>query len=354
MIGVLVRDIEPFSAELLKGVAEGDPRHGVRARRLLLAAGSSPTRPAGSVATSRGSPARSRTASILVTPGSVDARRWSAPADRLHGADNVLFVRAPDGRLGELSRRRLRRRVSDRPRSPADRVRRRASRPRVGSTCGRPPTGTHWNRRGSPSTRSSSGKAASSPRRHTTRRTGSWRSSRPSPMVIFAANDAMALAVISAATARGLPSGRPVGHRLRQRPRVGTDDSAAHDRRTADPADGRGSGPHSQSAARGPDACARAGGGATHAAHRPPVVPAALSRSTPGDLRRIGRGLRRLAVLLRQLHPDEPAERVVVGLLRLVDHRELPAQRLDPRESRSGARSRPPLGGPPASSGDSA
>ena len=35
VIGILVADIEPFSAELLKGAAQGDPRDRLRARRLL-------------------------------------------------------------------------------------------------------------------------------------------------------------------------------------------------------------------------------------------------------------------------------------------------------------------------------
>ena len=178
VIGVLVADIEPFSAELLKGVARGDPRHGLRADRLLRLRPLAPTRPAGSAATSRASAARSPTARSS-SRRAASTRRSASPVVAVD--HNVALVDAADRRLGQPERRGRRDRVPDRPRTPPDRLPRRPPRPRVGAPArARLPAGARHGA-ASPSTRASSGSAATRRRRPPSRRASCSSSTRGRP-----------------------------------------------------------------------------------------------------------------------------------------------------------------------------
>ena len=106
VIGILVSDIEPFSAELLEGRRAGDPRHRLRPRRLLRTAASARTRSAGSGATSSRVSARSPTA----RSSSPRAASTSVRTRPVVAVDhNVGASDAADRRLGQPERRASRR-----------------------------------------------------------------------------------------------------------------------------------------------------------------------------------------------------------------------------------------------------
>ena len=128
VIGILVVDIEPFSAELLKGVARaihgtgyelvvfsgcgrGDDQVGWERRYL--------SRVSGTLCDG----------ALLVTPSSVDVT-FGAPVVAVD--HNVGSSSLPERRLGQPQRRRRGDRVPARPRPPPDRLPRRPPRPRVG------------------------------------------------------------------------------------------------------------------------------------------------------------------------------------------------------------------------------
>ena len=130
VLGVLVTDIEPFSAELLKGVARAVHDTGYE---LIVFSGCGRSRDQAGWESRYLSRISGTLAdgAILVTPGSVDEVFGSPVVAVDH---NVHSSTLPTRRLRQPERRGFRDRVPDPPRPPADRVPGGTPRPRVGAT----------------------------------------------------------------------------------------------------------------------------------------------------------------------------------------------------------------------------
>ena len=234
VIGVLVVGHRAVQRRAAQGRRTGDPRHRLRARRLLRTAGAATTRWAGSGATSRES-ATLCDGAILVTPSSVDVT-FGAPVVAVD--HNVRLVESPDASTPTTSTAR----------STATEHLLGLGHRRIGFLAGRPDLESAQLRergyRQALETRRHPGRPRPWSGSAATSRTGRGRAREllerdDRPTAIFAANDVSAIATIAVArVARARRAGRSLRDRVRQRPGVGAQRAAADDDRAADPADG--------------------------------------------------------------------------------------------------------------------
>ena len=191
VIGMLVVDIEPFSAELLKGV--GAARSAAPGYELVVFSGCG--RADDQVGWERRYLSRvSGTlcdGAILVTPSSVDVHATAHPSSP--STTTSARPSLPTRRLRQPERRRDGDRAPARARAPPDRLPRRPARPRVGAAArARLPPGARGGRdRARPV--ADPGRRLPAPRRPRRRR-GSCSSCDDRPTAIFAANDVSAIA----------------------------------------------------------------------------------------------------------------------------------------------------------------
>ena len=218
VIGMLVADIEPFSAELLKGAARAVARHRLRARRVLRLRPRERPGSAGSAATCRASAARSptgRSSSPRQRRRRVRRRRWSRstttsassePADRRLRQPRT--ARSPRPSTCSASVTGASGSSAGRPDLESARLRERGYRQALADAGIAVDEGLIRVGGYEPETRRRSGARAARARPAADgdlRRQRRRQRSRPSAV----------------ARSLGLASRGPVGHRVRQRPRVG-------------------------------------------------------------------------------------------------------------------------------------
>ena len=244
VIGILVADIEPFSAELLKGIGQGAPRLRLRAHRLRRRTPA--TRTAGNAATCRGSAARSPTARSSSRPRSSRSCRTS----RSSPSTPTSVARSSRRSTPRTSKARRGDRPPHRARAPPDRLPRRPARSRIGAPARSRATGAleacrHRLRPRSRARRRVHGgdRRGAGPRVAGDRAivrppssppTTSRRSRRCAPRPSLGISDPP----------------RPFGRRIRQHPRVGAHRPAADHRRSIDPGTRPRSGAHPRRADR--------------------------------------------------------------------------------------------------------
>ncbi len=269
VIGILVADIEPFSAELLKGAARAHPGHRLRADRLLRQRPRQGALRAGSGATSPGSAARSPTGSSSSRPTVVDVDdaapivivdpHTGPPSLPTVHADNLAGAITATEHLIGLGHRR------------------------IGFLAGRPDLESARLREQGYRDALAAAGIALDPQLVGVGEYELETSEEPArrllqldepPTAIFAANDLSAMQTMHVArVARPVGARRRVGDRLRQHPRVGAHRAAADDDRPVDPADGRPRPCGCSSTSSTATPSAPAAGHAADPARRPPVLP---------------------------------------------------------------------------------
>ena len=229
VIGILVADLEPFSAELLKGAADAIRDSGFELVDLL---GGRPRGRSRGLGAALPEPAQRHADRRRGDRHPHRGRRLLRRTDRRRRPAHRLVEPAHD-RVGQPARRPARHRAPARARPPPDRHADRPARPAVGAAArGGLPQGDGG--RGRRARRAADPRSAPTTRRCRPRPRASCSTGDDPPTAVFAANDTSAIATIEVAARAGRGRARrPVGRRLRQHPRVGALRSAADHRRSS-------------------------------------------------------------------------------------------------------------------------